>query len=155
MRLLLIMKRLCILFSVLAMCLPCTSGRSAGTSESSTVVLASYETRRGEKLTCVCEQARLLKQTLWDPAKAAIPLDPAAAFAAANKWIRKQHGDPKLLEIRIRRADFYSDKRPGLFYYICEFEAAAFEYVPVVVLMDGTIVEPVKPKENRDPTNSK
>ena len=78
-----------------------------------------------------------------------IPIDATEAWRIAKDWLKKHgHDDPELIRIEIRRLAIEStvgktDKRwLKRFHYRIDCVPAVFDTMAVVVLMDGTVVEP-------------
>ena len=94
-------------------------------------------------------EARLLATPEWDFDRRKIPIDATEAWRIAKDWLKKHgHDDPELIRIEIRRLAIEStvgktDKRwLKRFYYRIDCIPAVFDSMAVVVLMDGTVVEP-------------
>ena len=96
--------------------------------------------------------SRLLSTPEWDVEKRPVPLDPGKAWQIAKKWMKK-HGceRPELLQIQI--SPFIPQHQIGQldprlskrFYYTIRCIPAPYDSMVVYVLLDGSILEPVKP----------
>jgi hypothetical protein len=99
---------------------------------------AAYEWRISE--------ARILATPEWKIGSKKIPLSPDRAWQIAQEWFRKQGqggaGDFVRIEIRSFDPGGYSKSLRGKCYYCVESIPRAFDSMLVVVLMDGTVLEP-------------
>jgi hypothetical protein len=94
-------------------------------------------------------EARLLATPGWDAEHQKIRLGPDKAWQIARVWLKKHGYDsPELVSITLRRLAIESnvgrlDKRwLTRFFYRIECVPAVFDSMLVVVLLDGTVVEP-------------
>jgi hypothetical protein len=99
---------------------------------------AAYEWRISE--------ARISATPEWKIGSRKIPLSPDRAWQIAQDWFRKQArggaGDFVRMEIRSFDPGGYSKKLRGKCYYRVECIPAQFDSMLVVILMDGTVLEP-------------
>jgi hypothetical protein len=85
-------------------------------------------------------ESRLRQLPKWNRLRDRPPLAPEKALKIADKWVAHNFVPYFLLEIRIMRCR--SDPYKDVFYYVMEYEKPAFDVLRVVVLMDGTILQP-------------
>ncbi len=111
---------------------------------------AAYEWRISE--------ARILATPEWKTGRKKIPVSPDRAWQIAQDWFRKKGrggaGDFVRMEIRSFDQSGTSKNLRGRCFYRIECSPMQFDYMLVVVLMDGTVLEPRRipdllPEENK------
>jgi hypothetical protein len=116
------------------------------------VTVLTYSSRRQDFEWRVSER-RLRADLKWDPTKREAPLQPGKAFRIAAAWLRKRQPNPELASIQIESLAVRDATLAGHYIYVIEFATGAFDTMAVVVLMDGTVIEPTPLARKRDPTN--
>ena len=117
-------------------------------AQSSESPIRSYTEEDGSKLGWFVSRDTFLKTPEWQfDGKTPPPLDWAAAYSKALEWLKenkKEFGPFTLYSLTTQ----FSGNAPDRWYYIAEFrgtksgKAVLFGELDVLVLMDGTIVEP-------------
>lgn len=123
-----------------------TSALGADTNE---FVLLKHRARRDAYEWRISE-ARILKTPEWRADARKIPIPPDKAVRIAKAWFEKRGRDlDELVGIEIRpfAVEISNESQKGLqrrFYYVitCLPSGLAFNSMKVVVLMDGSVVEP-------------
>jgi hypothetical protein len=99
---------------------------------------AAYEWRISE--------ARILATPEWKMGRKKIPVSPDKAWQIAQDWFRKQGrggaGDFVSMEIRSFDPSGTNTNLRGRYFYRIECSPMQFDYMLVVVLMEGTVLEP-------------
>jgi hypothetical protein len=97
-------------------------------------------------------EASLLSVPEWNPEKDAPPLPIAKAVASAREWLRKKHpkfDDVRLRDIHLQEVQCSSVPRHRWFYTlgfdpVIDGQAFWGGHLSVVILTNGTIIEPVE-----------
>ena len=98
-------------------------------------------------------QARILASPEWDAATAKIPLSPDRAWKIARDWFKEQGvSAPDLIAITIRPfvvqgTSFRPTTLEKRFFYRIDCVPAALDSMVVIILLDGTVVEPRRIKD--------
>jgi hypothetical protein len=90
-------------------------------------------------------EARILATPEWSIGVTNIPVSPDRAWQIAKDWSSKQaHGEPDLVRMEIRWFDPSGTSKSlrKRFYYRIDCIPMQFDSMLVVILMDGTVVEP-------------
>lgn len=99
-------------------------------------------------------EARIASTPRWDIDTAKIPVTPDKAWRIAKDWFKKQNQEhPAFVKMEVRPFVLDNELSPetrsrlkdvlGRYYYRIECIPAAFDSMVVVVLMDGSVLEPV------------
>ena len=114
----------------------------AACAESSNLVTVLTHSSRRQNFEWRVAEEKLRAHPKWDIKASAVPLEPRKAFQIAEDWMRKRHSEPELVRIEIQSLGARSKSLSGHYIYVIEFVTGAFDSMPVVILMDGTVVEP-------------
>jgi hypothetical protein len=91
-------------------------------------------------------KARILATPEWRIGSKKVPVSPDKAWQIAQDWFRKQGrggaGDFVRMEIRSFDISGTSKDLRGKCFYRIECSPLQFDYMVVVVLMDGTVLQP-------------
>ena len=98
------------------------------------------------KVTYSVSTERIEAQKPWDPSTP-IPLSPDAAVRIASEWLHRQpNAKPNMVAADIRLIPFHPPKYRDRWLYHIRFKGDHLPRRPVpvvIVLFDGTVVEPV------------
>ena len=123
-------------------------------SDTNEFTLLKHQARRQAYEWRVSE-ARILATPEWSIDATNAPVAPERAWKIAKDWFKKKdRGEPDLVRMELRPFDL-SGETKGLrkrFFYRIECSPMQFDYMIVIVLMDGTVLEPrpipwLKPEE--------
>jgi hypothetical protein len=111
------------------------------------ITLLKYQSRRAAHEWRISE-ARILATPEWKMGSKKVPVSPDKAWQIAQDWFKKEGrggaGDFVSIEIRSFDPGGYSKKLRGKCYYRVECIPAPFDSMLVVILMDGTVLEPLR-----------
>ena len=119
--------------------------------EETDYLIKKYQSRH-QDFTWHFHFSRILATPEWAIDKRRTPLDPSKAWQIAKKWMKKNGCEnPELLTIQI--SPFVPEHQIGnldprlskRFYYTVHCMPASFDSMIVYVLLDGSVLEPVKP----------
>ena len=134
--------RILIITSWLALVAPVLSYAAGDTNE-----FTLFTSRAdGQKFEWRISESRLLATPAWSPDSQSVPLSPDKAWQIARDW-SQAHGysKPHLLMVMLQpfSAPKTSEGAHGRFYYHIECSSPEHSvFARVVVLMDGTVIEP-------------
>jgi hypothetical protein len=123
---------------------------SASAAPSSEYAIRSTHTESGEEIAWYVSDARLSSTPEWKfDARTGVPLPMPAAYERANTWLKSSF--PKIGSFRLRSytvASSGNSLAPNRWYYVFDFvgdvdgSTVSNAKFSVMVLMDGTVVEP-------------
>jgi len=129
----------------LALLLAATQLSASATRDTNEFTLFKHQGRRAAYEWRISE-ARILATPEWKIGSEKIPLSPDRAWQIAQDWFRKKDGAGagSFVRMEIRSFDIggESKKLRGKCYYRVECIRAQFDSMLVVILMDGTVLEP-------------
>ena len=102
------------------------------------------------------DQNRLRKASRWDPEKSAEPpLSMTKATAIAREYVLKKE---RVQELLLESATLHRMSTHGAFkdiaYYRIQFNLGEFDHPISIILMDGTVVEPIRGTSKYDKADS-
>jgi hypothetical protein len=118
--------------------------------------LFSQERRGGFADQFFVNEGRLAKAARWDPEKSIEPpLSMAKATVIAREYVLKKEDVSKILleSVTLQRM---STRGPfqDIAYYRIQFNLGEFDHPVAIVLMDGTVVEPIRGSSKYDKADS-
>jgi hypothetical protein len=116
-----------------------TGALANGTNE---VTLLTFSSRRQSYKWRIPED-RLRADRTWDIRSKEAPLQLKRAVKIADAWLRKRSHSVELVKIEIQSLAARDASLAGHYIYILEYLTGTFDSMAVVILMDGTVVEPV------------
>jgi len=141
-------------FSAVLLVLMLVAGGALGADRTNELTLFKHQGRR-QAYEWRISEARVAATPKWNMDRAKVPVAPEKAWRIAKDWFKKQgelEADFVRMEIRpfVINSTLSSESRHRLgdlldrYYYRIECIPAAFDSMLVVVLMDGTVLEPVR-----------
>jgi hypothetical protein len=108
------------------------------------LLILSYERKLGLTNEWFVSTNQALSSPRWDPLNAAIPLSPDKAVRIAHRWIETNGDTPGSgMTIRIRPLAMFPPYA-STYVYIITFDVGFDDQMSCVILMDGSVVEPVR-----------
>ena len=124
-----------------------------GAGDTNELTVFTYQTR-GPVYEWRVTQAKLLATPAWDISTQKVPLAPERAWDIAKRWLEAHGmGGSTLVQIAIApvfrkgESDRYDKRLEERYHYRIAVVPAPLDRMAVVVLMDGTVVEPHPPPE--------